>query len=326
MRAELVMRPARPEDKATVVEFTKTIWGGDDYLPKVWDEWLADQDGRLFVGEFEGRVVATGKITRLTPKQGWLEGLRVDPAFQGRGFASQVQNFVVAAGWAMPGIERVGLSTSAQNQSVYHLALRSGMDLICEFRYLSSPAPQLPEQAAAGSGGEPGAGLAEDEGISFLTGADLPAVVALLQHSPDLAAMDGHCSDGWSCPWLLPGLTEGDGQSLAEVPPTTLETLRALLAEGRIVGQRRGEVLQALIVLGSASKHTNIWLGLCAGDPAGVTAMARFLVRRLPAHAKSRVRAMIPLGSPNIAALRAAGFSDPEKGEFDLALFEAHER
>jgi len=45
----LVCRPALPKDTPDVLELTRTIWDGHDYLPAVWDDWLRDYDGMLAV-------------------------------------------------------------------------------------------------------------------------------------------------------------------------------------------------------------------------------------------------------------------------------------
>ncbi|RME32959.1 MAG: AI-2E family transporter, partial [Thermoflexia bacterium] len=52
-----VLRPACPEDRSGMEAVCGTIWDGEDYIPEVWDEWLADPDGELTVAELDGRVV-----------------------------------------------------------------------------------------------------------------------------------------------------------------------------------------------------------------------------------------------------------------------------
>jgi len=68
-----------------VLELTRTIWEGDDYVPHVWGEWLADPQGLLAVAEHQGRVLGLGKLTRLSEDDWWLEGLRTHPNTKGGG-------------------------------------------------------------------------------------------------------------------------------------------------------------------------------------------------------------------------------------------------
>ncbi len=44
-------RPARPSDTDDVLSLTRDIWGGGDYVPHVWRNWLADAEGQLTVAE-----------------------------------------------------------------------------------------------------------------------------------------------------------------------------------------------------------------------------------------------------------------------------------
>lgn len=83
----LHIRPARESDRAAVVEMVATVWDGGDYLPKIWDAWLADAGGPLLIGELDGRPAAVAKLSALGPDEDWFEGLRVAPEQRGRGFA-----------------------------------------------------------------------------------------------------------------------------------------------------------------------------------------------------------------------------------------------
>jgi hypothetical protein len=85
-----VCRPALPLDKADVLEFTKFIWDGHDYIRYVWDDWLADPRGILAVVEYGGHAVGLGKVSYVAQGQWWLEGLRVDPRYQGLKIGSLV--------------------------------------------------------------------------------------------------------------------------------------------------------------------------------------------------------------------------------------------
>jgi GNAT superfamily N-acetyltransferase len=89
-------RPALPRDTAEVMELTRTIWGGHDYVPFVWAEWLADPQGLLAAAEYGGRVVGVGKLSLLSADEWWLQGLRVHPEFQGRGIASRLHDYMLA--------------------------------------------------------------------------------------------------------------------------------------------------------------------------------------------------------------------------------------
>ena len=98
MDTGMTIRPARPDDRPAMEAICAHTWEWGDYLPEVWDDWLADAarsraeggGGALIVGEWAGRVVALSKITWQPRDQVWLEGMRVDPDYRRRGFAKAV--------------------------------------------------------------------------------------------------------------------------------------------------------------------------------------------------------------------------------------------
>ncbi|GAB6101553.1 hypothetical protein JCM16138_07760 [Thermococcus atlanticus] len=92
---EPIIRKARPEDRPFIEEIAQLTWGGEDYLARVFDEWLGDN---FYVLELDGKVIGTAKLTILPDKVGWLEGLRVHPNYQKRGFGRVLHNFMLQKG------------------------------------------------------------------------------------------------------------------------------------------------------------------------------------------------------------------------------------
>ncbi|HLY30181.1 MAG TPA: GNAT family N-acetyltransferase, partial [Ktedonobacterales bacterium] len=82
----LIVRRARSEDRDAVLAFCARTWGDDgDYIPYVWDDWLADMNGEsarhgvLLVATLDERPVGITHIRLLSEDEAWLEGVRVDP-------------------------------------------------------------------------------------------------------------------------------------------------------------------------------------------------------------------------------------------------------
>src|SRR5258708_21232622 len=73
------IRPARPEDREAVLAFSAHTWEWGDYIEYVWDEWLHDPQGMLFVATSDGQPVGIGHMRMLTKTEAWLEGLRICP-------------------------------------------------------------------------------------------------------------------------------------------------------------------------------------------------------------------------------------------------------
>lgn len=185
----VVCRPALPKDTPDVMELTSKIWEGEDYVPVVWADWLADPQGLLAVAEYGGRVVGLGKLTLLTPGQWWLEGLRVHPEFEGRKIASRLHEYLLNI-WQRNGDGTLGLGTASFREPVQHLCERTGFEKIGEFTtYLAPVLRQEPGDARLSS-------------FIKLTLEDVPRAFELVEKSPSLTLSFGLMDLGWE--WARP--------------------------------------------------------------------------------------------------------------------------
>ena len=85
---QIEIRPARSEDREAVLAFSSHTWDWGDYIEYVWDEWLHDPQGMLFVATSDGQPVGVAHIRMLNKTEAWLEGMRVAPAFRRQGIAT----------------------------------------------------------------------------------------------------------------------------------------------------------------------------------------------------------------------------------------------
>lgn len=82
------------DDYDDIVDISRNIWDGNDYLPKVFHKWVDEKEG-CFLGVVEdNKVVAVGKYTVLPDRQGWLEGLRVHVDYRGRQLAHAISDML----------------------------------------------------------------------------------------------------------------------------------------------------------------------------------------------------------------------------------------
>ncbi|MCJ7723889.1 MAG: GNAT family N-acetyltransferase [Anaerolineales bacterium] len=191
----VVCRPALPKDSADVLEFTKFIWEGDDYIPFVWHKWLADPEGLLAAAEYAGHAVGIGKLTLLSPGQWWLEGLRVDPACEDRGIASHLNDYLMGH-WFEFGDGMVRLATASFRVKVHHLCEKNNFTKISELSVFA--APILP-------------GAIPD--FPPLTLDDVPRAVELALCSQSMSLSAGMMDIGWQylkpCEKRMTELVEG---------------------------------------------------------------------------------------------------------------------
>lgn len=127
----IVCRPALPKDKSAVMALTRNIWEGEDYVPEVWSEWLADPQGLFAVAEYGGSVAGLCKLTELDRNQWWLEGMRVDPNLQRRGIASHMLDYLLDY-WRHFGGGTIRLATASARVSVHRMCDRTGFFKIAD--------------------------------------------------------------------------------------------------------------------------------------------------------------------------------------------------
>lgn len=82
---DCILRLAQASDREDLIDVSRGIWGGHDYLPQILDRWIGED--WFFVCEYHGKVVACLKLTRLPDHVLWFEGLRVHRRYQGKGIA-----------------------------------------------------------------------------------------------------------------------------------------------------------------------------------------------------------------------------------------------
>jgi GNAT superfamily N-acetyltransferase len=282
MSLELTIRPARPDDRPSMERICAQMWEGDDYVPYVWDEWLADGRGPLIVGELDGQVVALSKITFQTPHQAWLQGMRVDPGFRGRGIAGRFLQYSLAYARDR-GARAARLSTADHNTPVHISAGRAGMERIGV--YVAWVAEPLPDGAPP----------------SFLSPDDRAQVEAFLRASPVLAFCRGVYGLGWEWQELTPA--------------RIAESL-----EGRLIAAQPapGGGLAALAITGYDDEDRRLTIGLTDGEPAAVTALLAALRAQATRLGAERVRAFVPDLEWLRDAFRAAGF---DYGDWKGALW-----
>lgn len=182
-RITVICRPAKESDTPDMLEVTRTIWDGGDYVPQVWAEWLADPHGRLIVAEYEGRVIGLTKLSRHFPGAWWLHGLRVHPDFEGRGVASQLHHAALAA-WKEIGDGALRLATASFRHSVQHLSEQDGFIKVGEFTIFV--APSLPSREDPGD--VPFTAIAKEE---------FAEVEDRIRCSPVFNLQDGLLELGW---------------------------------------------------------------------------------------------------------------------------------
>jgi GNAT superfamily N-acetyltransferase len=93
---ELTLRPVRPADRDRIIELTRDVWDGHDYIPRVFDEWITDAGAAFQAAELDGMVVGLHRMRPYASGLIWYEGLRVATRYRRQGIARAMLESAIA--------------------------------------------------------------------------------------------------------------------------------------------------------------------------------------------------------------------------------------
>ena len=184
--AHIDIRLARPEDREAVLAFCTNTWEWGDYIEYVWDEWLHDPQGALFVATNDGRPVGVAHMRMLNTREAWFEGLRVDPAFRQQGIASALYDAQLKEA-IRRGATTARLITESTNDGAIRLLERASMRRVgayAPFRAMPVTTPSKREY-----------GL---EKPTLATAVDLDDIIAYLNASNIMPSVGGLYYQGFT--------------------------------------------------------------------------------------------------------------------------------
>jgi N-acetylglutamate synthase-like GNAT family acetyltransferase len=77
----------RPGDRERVIQLTRDVWDGHDYVPRVFDDWVSDAGAAFQAIELDGVVVGLQRLRPYASGLIWYEGLRVASTHRRQGLA-----------------------------------------------------------------------------------------------------------------------------------------------------------------------------------------------------------------------------------------------
>lgn len=253
---DLEIRPLRPTDRERVLEITADVWGGRDYLPAVFDGWVADPSASFQGAELEGTLVGIQRLRPIAPGIALYEGLRVASSHRRLGVARAMLGSAIRESRDQ-GLRELRLVSSNPD------AIRLFLDL--GFHRLGAAVPWV---AARFEGGDP---------ARLASPADADRVWTMLRSDPALAAYGG-INPHWHAPLdlgpeLLARLArEGlvrlgpGGRAVAIVQPDPEIRLGVTFVAGS--GSALRELLMALRHESDGLGLEGVWLMAPADHPA----------------------------------------------------------
>ncbi len=141
----IILRKVKASDKERILEISSRIWGGHDYIPSVFDEWLNDPQGFFACVELDGSVAGFGRCLKVNDEYFWLEGLRTDPKLQGHGVGKVLTDCFIEYG-AKENAKTLALSTYIDNKASIHIIEKSGFKVVANFVYFETRRRKIIEQ------------------------------------------------------------------------------------------------------------------------------------------------------------------------------------
>lgn len=266
---EVKVRPARPSDKEPLMSFIRNVWGGHDYIPHVWDEWIRDDSARMFVLEADGRPVAMNRVRFLEDGTAWFEGVRVHPDFRGRGLATILgeNSMRLATG---KGISLFRLTSNSRNRSSHRQVGRMGFREVARFSVYEPSARKK---------------LVRSPGVRKATTADVDEVIRVMRASEEWELGRGVIWDSFTAISLTP-----------EVVTRLAREESILLLDGAVAIARPGK------------EGKEVWsqVSFVGGDPSSSLKLVEHIFSSTE-RVDWKI-AYIPQGSALIRSLRLGGF------------------
>ena len=91
------LNPSRAaSDRDRVVELTRDVWDGHDYVPRVFDDWVSDAGAAFQAIELDGVLVGVQRLRPYSSGLMWYEGLRVASTHRRQGLARAMLRSAIA--------------------------------------------------------------------------------------------------------------------------------------------------------------------------------------------------------------------------------------
>jgi N-acetylglutamate synthase-like GNAT family acetyltransferase len=237
---EINFRSGKLEDLTQIEEVCKDVWGGHDYLPSSWAEFVNDPEQLTLVGEINGQIAGIYAL-HLQSTAAWWHAVRVATPFKRQGLAATMLEHSIQVAKDQ-NITAFRFATGEDNFPMHKLAERYGFEY--RANYLCFNAKRL-------------------EQINF------PQVRPVQETEISQAwEFSGGCSswDGLYCDlWVWKDFT--------------LEVFKAEVAKGNILGYFEVDKLTAMVLYKVHGDKEGSWLMPMwfGGTSQGIEGLARYL-------------------------------------------------
>jgi RimJ/RimL family protein N-acetyltransferase len=132
LKKRIFVRKAYVSDREVVFRFCEKTWSWGDYVPKVWDRWLKEKNGGVFVATINGVPVGISHLNVDNPGEVWLSAARTDPKYRRMGVATAITRKCLEYA-KKKGAKVVRLVTESNNKAAQEVLKKLEFRQIAEF-------------------------------------------------------------------------------------------------------------------------------------------------------------------------------------------------
>jgi RimJ/RimL family protein N-acetyltransferase len=136
-KPKIHVRKARASDREAVFKFCEKTWSWGDYIPEVWDKWLNEKSGRVFIATIDEVPVGITHLSIDKPHEIWLGGARTDPNYRRRGVATAITKKCLDYA-KQRGAKVARLATESNNIAAQAVIQKLGFKPIAEFTEMTT--------------------------------------------------------------------------------------------------------------------------------------------------------------------------------------------
>ena len=137
VKPKIYVRRARGSDREAVFKFCMKTWSWGDYIPKVWDKWLKEKSGKVFIATIDGVPVGISHLSIDKPHEVWLSGARTDPNYRRMGIATAMTKKCLEYA-KHKGAKVARLTTESDNIAAQAVIKKLGFKLISKFTEMTT--------------------------------------------------------------------------------------------------------------------------------------------------------------------------------------------
>lgn len=135
MSKEYIYRDITLEDENDILNISRSIWDGDDYIPFVWKKFVEDSNSFFRGIEVDKKLIGFSNMVIFNEDSAWFEGLRVLNSERGKGYGKLVSRSMMKFALEK-GIKNFYFSTYYQNIESIKLHEKMNFRIIKKYKYL----------------------------------------------------------------------------------------------------------------------------------------------------------------------------------------------